>query len=43
MSRRRFHVAAVVGWLLLGAVGCQTRTGDEMDPRVGRSTSWAIG
>ena len=31
MTRARLRTAALGGWLLLGAVGCQTRTGDEME------------
>ncbi|MFI5077075.1 MAG: hypothetical protein ACHQRO_07020, partial [Vicinamibacteria bacterium] len=35
--------AALGGWLLLGAVGCQTRTGDEMEWGPISTPPWTVG
>lgn len=43
MTRARLRTAAVAGWLLLGALGCQTRTGDEMEWGPVSTPPWTIG
>ena len=43
MTRARLRTAALGGWLLLGAIGCQTRTGDEMDWGPISTPPWTVG
>ncbi|MFI5078376.1 MAG: hypothetical protein ACHQRO_13590, partial [Vicinamibacteria bacterium] len=43
MTRARLRTAALSGWLLLGAIGCQTRTGDVMDWGPISTPPWTVG
>ena len=43
MTQARLRTAALGGWLLLGAVGCQTRTGDEMEWGPISTPPWTVG
>ena len=43
MTRARLRTAALGGWLLLGAIGCQTRTGDEMEWGPISTPPWTVG
>ena len=43
MTRALLRTAALGGWLLLGAVGCQTRTGDEMEWGPISTPPWTVG
>jgi len=43
MTRARLRAAAVAGWLVLGAIGCQTRTGDEMAYGPVSTPPWTVG
>ena len=43
MTRTRFRASALGAWLLLGAIGCQTRTGDEMEWGPISTPPWTVG
>jgi hypothetical protein len=43
VTRAPLRAAALGTWLLLGAIGCQTRTGDEMEWGPVSTPPWTIG
>jgi len=43
VTHASLRAAAVTGWLLLGAVGCQTRTGEEMEWGPISTPPWTVG
>jgi hypothetical protein len=43
MNRRHARVAVLGGWLLAGAIGCQTQTGDELPTGPIGLPPWTVG